>query len=731
MPVTRSTRSLDFTFAPEGMDEEALRVVRFRGREAMSRPFVFDVQLASKEPSLDPEDLIGKPATLRWTVGDGERLVRGIVARFERGGKGRGFHRYAARLVPRLWSLGLGRRCRIFQGATTLEIVKKVLSTAGHPSDLLKIAAKRSLKPRTFCVQYRESDLVYFSRLLEEDGIAFYFDHAAEKPLLVLADHCEAFPALPGESTIPFREAGTGLVGAEEVRSFRPASRLRPGKVELLDYDFKKPSTSLLVEKEAVGSKLVCYDWPGFFPNEGIGRELSVVRLEEERIDVETASGEGTARWFAPGFRFTLEGHDLDDANREYLLTEVCHWGNQADAALEDMVAPEAATCLYGNDFVCVPSDAHYRPPRVTPAPRIYGLQAAVVTGPPGEEIHTDAHGRVKVRLYWDREGANDDTSSCWIRVSQSWGGAGWGAMIIPRVGHEVLVEFLHGDPNRPIVVGRLYDGERPVPYALPTEKTKSTISSATTEGGPGVNELRFEDKAGKEEIFVNASRDLTVEIEANRTETIGSMETLSVDGNCRLTVGGNQTNTINGNLEERVKGNDSLTVSGNQLALAIGGTGVTIQGSKTETIGAMLLEMTGFAKALNVTGNLVRKIGAAGLWIARGSMSLTVGTSSTRTSAADLIVVKGNRQEDVKASSVVTATVVNAKTEGAFAIEGKGGVSIIAALAKIEASGKVALVCGDSSVIIDGGGVTLKSSEITLKASGPVKFTGSLAKEN
>jgi type VI secretion system secreted protein VgrG len=717
----------DFVFEPEALGADALRVVRFHGVEAISRLFEYDVALASRDEAIDPADLVGKAATLRIRSTEEDRAVIGIVRRFEQTGGGRGFHYYRALLVPQPWLLGLRRQSQIFMGDGVVDIAAALFDAAGLPADTLRKALDRTPVARNFCVQYSESDLAFFSRLMEEEGICFFFEPKDGKMAMVLADHPEKHPDVPVNAVLPFRETGAGMNDPDEVRAFRPVHRLRPGKVSLLDWDFKKPSKGLLGEKEAVASSLLLNEWPGSFPNEGIGAEIAAMRLEEERAETEAAEGESTARWLSAGFRFTLADHPQPDRNRAYLVTSLECWGSQPDAAEVDAGAGEAP--LFRNVFTCIPADVRFRPRRATPVPRIHGLQTATVVGPEGSEIHCDEYGRVKVRFPWDRSDRTGENTSSWIRVSQSWGGASWGSMFIPRVGQEVIVEFMGGDPNRPIITGRLYNGDHPVQYALPTMKTKSTISSATTSGGPGANEIRFEDAAGKEEIMVNASRDILIQVDANRTESVGSSEMLSVGGNRTMSIGGDHDVTVMRSRDELVAGNDSLHVVGMQILAFLQGGGTTVGGDKSEEVGTALSEIIAGSKSTSVDGNLERTVGAASVEVLKGGKSISAGSLHSRTSGADLINVKGDRTESTSGASVTTVGgILNADVGGSFSIDAGGSVSITTALAKIEAKTKVILQCGDSVMTIDGGGVTLKSSAIKITASGAIKFTGTPA---
>ena len=524
--VARASVQVDFRlfrFELQGFAKD-LRVIRFSGHEAMSSQFEFKVELACEDPGIDFSEIIGKPALLTVQGDLLSRCFHGLVCSFEQIDEMPRFAIYQASLVPQVWRLRHRHDCRIFQGLTTREIIKKVFETAGVPVEQFRFNLTSPYEPRDYCVQYRESDWAFVSRLMEEDGIFYFFEHHEDKHVLVMGDGSPACKPIPGGDTLPFYRP-SGLVPLEDhIRRFRFTEEIQPGRVSLRDFNFKKPELRMEAQDKAeVDEDLEVYDYPGEYQEPGRGSSakgmtLAKIRLQGWQAARRTGFGESDCERLVPGHLFTLAGHGRDDLNARYLLTGVAHQGHQPQVLDEE--AP-TGDFHYSNHFACISENTPYRPPRVTPRPKVRGVQTAIVVGPAGEEIYTDEYGRVKVQFHWDREGKRDERSSCWIRVSQVWAGEAWGGMFIPRIGQEVIVDFIEGDPDRPIITGRVYNGANQVPYPLPDEKTKSTLKSNTSLGGNGYNELRYEDKKGKEQIFMHAQRNMDVHVKNDSFENI------------------------------------------------------------------------------------------------------------------------------------------------------------------------------------------------------------------
>ena len=531
-------------------DDVELDVVHFEGHEGMSQLFEFEITVASTS-AIDFADVMRKPATLTIHVEDDADpcLVHGLIGRIEQGNPEEKWSPYRLTLVPRAWLLLHRMDSRIFQDLTAPEIVQKVLSGAGlaEGSDF-KLSVQGTYTTREYCVQYRESDWDFVCRLLEEEGIYYFFDQGQSDEALVMADNVAAYPPIAGDATLLFRP-GSGALGpatrpGNHVPRFQFAEQVRSGKATLRDWNFKKPALLLESSKsDAVDSDLETYDYPGEFQIKADGDGLARVRLDELVGARKTGGGESTCSRLKAGRTMTLAEHPRESFNAAYLLTRVAHWGTRAEA--DRSIDEKEREPLYRNEFELIPADTLFRPPRVTRRPHIHGVQTAAVVGPSGEEIYVDQHCRVKVQFHWDRLGKLDDDSSCWVRVAQTWASSAFGAMFIPRIKDEVVVTFLEGDPDQPLIVGSIYHGTNVPPYALPDNKTRSTIKSNTSPGGGGSNELRFEDKKGAEEVFLHAQKDWTIGVENDKNQKVGHDETLEVGHDRTKTVKNDQTGTV------------------------------------------------------------------------------------------------------------------------------------------------------------------------------------------
>jgi type VI secretion system secreted protein VgrG len=522
----------DYTFTGGSYLAEQLKVVRFSGRETISEPFCFEVELASKDHAIDFDALLGKNALMSIHGPKGKRYINAIINRFEHIGKGARFSRYLAELRPLLWLLSYRKNLRIFQEMNAPDIIKKILNEGNISGDQVRFSLKKSYDTREYCVQYRESNLNFISRLMEEEGIFYFFEHHKDKHVMVIGDDPAVHISIASPEKVLYHPPRTALVAEEEyISQYKFSKEIVTEAIKLKDFDFKKPRLNL--ESSSMSGEnqdLEAYDYPGGYTRTDQGKQLARVRLEEKQSIVKTGWGKSDCRRLAPGFCFTLDEHPIDDFNRGYLIVALRHEGQHAQCLEAEAEEAKTEGKDYLNEFECIPSDTPFRPARLTPVPVVQGPQTAMVVGPKGEELYTDEHGRIKVQFHWDREGKNDEKSSCWIRVSQGWAGPGWGMMFMPRIGQEVIVDFIEGDPDRPIVTGRVYNGENKAPYELPKEKTKSTILSNSSHGGGGDNEIRFEDKKGQEEIYIHAQKDKNIKVDNNRSALIGVDDRLDVD---------------------------------------------------------------------------------------------------------------------------------------------------------------------------------------------------------
>ena len=510
-----------FLFEISGVKPELL-VMRFDLAEGVSVPYELSVELAADD-EVKMDDALGKEGFLTLTGDGGDRIVHGVVDRFEHMGNRGRFGLYSARVVPYLRWLSLERDCRIFQNKSVPDIVKEILQDSKLPTDRFDFRLQASYAPVEYCVQYRETDLDFVSRLLEEEGIFYFFEHSDTKHLLVFADGPVAYKEIAGESGVTYNFS-QGLAPSEEcVYRFAFSRQVRSGKMTRRDYNFEKPGLDLTSPEQAkVHEKLEVYDYPGRYVEPDRGKHLTKVRLEESMTYYEAAEGDSTCVRLVPGFKFSLSDHEHGEYNRDYFLTKLVTRGEQPQS-LQEASGSGSGGFSYSGRFTAIPASVPFRPARVTPKPVVEGIQTATVTGPDGEEIYTDKYGRVKVHFHWDRVGAQDEKSSCWIRVSSTFAGGQYGSIFTPRIGQEVVVDFLEGDPDRPLITGSVYNADQMPPYELPGEKTKSTTKTNSSLGGKGFNEIRFEDKKGEEQLFVHGEKDADIRIKNDRREWVGN----------------------------------------------------------------------------------------------------------------------------------------------------------------------------------------------------------------
>ncbi|MFX0198773.1 MAG: type VI secretion system Vgr family protein, partial [Candidatus Hodarchaeota archaeon] len=482
-------------------------------------------------------------------------------------------------------------------------------------------------QPREYCVQYRETDLNFISRLLEEEGIYYFFEHAQDKHLLVFGDSTVNYKPIQGKAEVLFHPPDAMVPKEEVVNAFIFSRQIRSGMVTLRDFNFEKPALDLTAqEKSKVFQKLEVYDYPGDYSDEGAGKKLAQVRLQEAMAFMDKAEGQSVCPRLIPGFTYKLNGHDRENFNQEYLIIEVMHSGSQPQV-LEELSDAELGFS-YSNHFFGIPSSITFRPERKTPKPFVEGVQTAIVVGPKGEEIYTDEYGRVKVQFHWDREGKGDENSSCWIRVSHAWAGTGWGGIYIPRIGQEIIVDFLEGDLDKPIITGRVYNAENTVPYKLPGDKTKSTVKSLSSTGGEGFNEIRFEDKKGEEQVFIHAEKDHDIRVKNDFRTWIGNESHLIVKKDVLSLVEGDQHLTVKGDHNEKVDGTISIE-SGTDVQEKVGNNHALEAGSEIHLkAGQNLILEAGTNITLKVGGNFVA-LSSSGVTVSGSQILLNSGGSA------------------------------------------------------------------------------------------------------
>ncbi len=646
---------------PLGAD--MLLLEAFEGEEQISGLFAFRLDMESEHGDLDFTQIVGQSVTIAGTDKDGNtRYFNGIVARMVQSGLN-----YHFDMRPKLWQLTLASDNRIFQEKSVPDIVKQVLQEQGVAD--VKDALTGTYNPRDYCVQYRETCFDFVSRLMEEEGIFYFFQHEDGKHTMVLADDASAFAACPNLASVAFKpESAKAWEEQDLVIALSLEESVVTGKYQADDFNFETPTTQLLSTTTGSGSTMQIYEYPGLYQTKGDGDGYGKKRLDGLEVPARLVSGESTCRAFSTGCTFTLTGHPRDDVNDTYVLRRITHSGGRRH---------------YRNGFVAFPSSATFRPPRLTPKPRIAGTQTALVVGKSGEEIWTDKYGRIKVQFHWDQLGQNDENSSCWIRVAQGWAGKNWGAIFLPRIGQEVVVSFLEGDPDRPLVTGSVYNGQQPVPYTLPDEQTKSTVKSNSSKGGNGFNEIRFEDKADSEEMYLHAQKDMKIDVLNDQTTTITNNRTVTVsEKDDSLTVSkGNRSVTVS-------QGNESLTVSQGDRTIAVSQgkethsvqstREVTVTGNETHTNKADFTQNVSGNYTLKVTGTLT--IQATGDLTIKTDGALTVqsGTSLTVKSGTDLSASSGT------GLSLSGSTTMEIKGSASGTVDGGGMLTVKGGMVKI-----------------------------------------------
>nr|WP_278193135.1 type VI secretion system tip protein VgrG [Dickeya dianthicola] len=552
---------MQFTVKIGALPDTTFAVVDFELSEALNQPFALSLSLASSQADIDFGAVLDQPCELAvWYEGELQRRVSGIVSRFAQGDTGFRRTRYQAEVRPALWRLGLRTNARIFQTQKPDAIIGTLLEEAGI-SDFA-FALRHDHAVREYCVQYRESDLAFIHRLAAEEGLFYFHEFEAGKHRVVFADDAGALPKGP---ELFFNLATQGLSEGAYVRRFRYAEAVSTAEVALKDYSFKTPAYGLLHKKTSnelahQRESYQHFDYPGRFKQDPSGKAFTGYRLDALRAGAMTGAGESNAAELMPGGTFTLTEHPNPAFNLAWQVVAVTHSGQQPQA-LEEESGGEPTTI--SNRFEVVKATTTWRA-AMPYKPRVDGPQIAMVVGPAGEEIYCDKFGRVKLQFPWDRYGASDDQSSCWVRVSQGWAGGQYGLIAIPRIGHEVVVSFLEGDPDQPIVTGRTFHATNPSPYPLPANKTRTSLRTSTHKGA-GFNELRFEDQAGQEEVFIHAQKDMNTVVLNNRSTAVNASHTENVGGDQTVVVQHNQTVSVKENQVTEIQGEQTVAVTQNR----------------------------------------------------------------------------------------------------------------------------------------------------------------------
>ncbi len=682
MPIKQENQIITVS-SPLGAD--VLLMNSFQATEKLSTPFKITLNVYTSEESIDPAKIVGKAVTIK-VVSDSKnpRYFNGIVSNLVAGGsKDRRVRDYTLTLVPWLALLKHRKNCRIFQEKKVDQIIGSIFSEMGFSDFEWKL--QKSYQPRGYCVQYRESDLDFVTRLLTEEGIFYYFKHEDGKHTLVLSDYAKGYETVPIASLDVIDGAHTNFT----IKNWRHSYNFLSGKVSITDYNFETPATNLAAFQKSLVKlpnidKFEVYDYPGEYAQKTEGDNYATTRMEAIESGYSIVEAGSDYPHMGPGYVFTVgEHHDKSEKKAKYVVTSVVHRGEEGGYR-----AGSGGSGTYSNTFVCAPAETVMRPNANIAKPVVSGSQTALVVGPSSEEIFTDEYGRIKVQFYWDREGKKDDKSSCWIRVAQIWSGKKWGAQYIPRIGQEVVISFLEGDPDRPLVIGSVYNAEVMPPYELPANKAHSGVKSRSTkEGGKeNYNEIMFIDDKGNELVRVHAEKDRSITVENDDTESVGHDQTISVGNDQTEDVGKNRTTTIGDN--------DALTVGKNQ--------DIKIGENQTENIGKNMSLSVGGNQSNDISKNHTESIGE--------NSSLSVG-----------------KNQKVEVGKDLTETVGGKYTESVtkeYALDAKS--------IQVTAKDEITIKVGKASISMKkNGDITISGGKINIKGSGNVTVKGSQIKEN
>lgn len=663
-----SLTGLNFSLSVTSLPPATFAVVGFELMEAFSSPYALYVRLVSADPAVDFADVVDNLATLTVTdTGVVQRVISGIVTSFEQGDTGLHQTEYQLLIRPSLWRASLRQNSRIFQ-LQDIQTILDTLMTENHITDVA-YAFRYPHPQREYCVQFGESDFDFIQRLTAEEGIFYFFEFTDNTHTLVFADDMAALGAGP---VLPYNATDAAAPAANCISSFRRGSQMRPASVTMKDYTFKNPAWDARFIHEGRDlqnqqSDYEHYDYPGRFKDE-TGKNFTRYRLEGLRNNAQQGSGQSNCFALQPGILFTLTAHPRLDLNTRWQPVSVIHSGTQPQALL---ASSGGEGTMLRSQFSFIPAGQTWRPgPHAKPV--MDGPQIAKIVGPAGEEIYTDKHGRVRLQFPWDREANGDGSSSCWVRVSQAWAGQGWGAIAIPRVGQEVIVDFLGGDPDQPIVTGRTYHASNVVPNSLPAKKTQMSIKSKSYKS-QGFNELRFDDATGAEELYLHAQKDMNTKVLNDRSTDVGNDHTETVKGNQTVTVDKNQTTTVKQNQTCTILQNQSTTVKQNQTN--------TVMENRVESVLLTSTEMVGLAKTSTVGAAYALTVGAA--------MNTAVALSQTEQVGINKSVIVGKKLS-FNAGEIVEVT------------------------------------CGASAIKMEAGGkVTITGTEFLFEASGPIRING------
>ncbi|MHC9236930.1 type VI secretion system Vgr family protein [Pseudooceanicola sp. 502str34] len=751
-----SDRIAELTTPLGTIGDAGLTFARMSGHDAISACFRFEVIAWSEDANIPAEALLGEVCSVSAqtdvTEPDQLRHFSGIVDQFSFIGEEGDFHRqvFGYRLVlrPNLWMFSKARDNRIFQELSVPEIISLLLDEAGFSNYELRL--RGSYAPRVYCVQYGETTLDFLQRLMEHEGIFYFHEFAASEHRLVITDAIDDLLPQPQAATLRFEPDSTdALRGGGVITDWQRVATVVTGTHTQSDYDFEKPSADLSTQvqepKSHANSEMERYDYPGRYLELSEGQRLTDLRWEEGQGGHAVIEAESTASlpWAGNTFDFVDFPRDAENDAYFILRAEYELWDDQYFAGQH---GPGDAAEGFSARYRLLPKTSRWRPPHVTPRPVMRGPQTAIVVGPAGEEIYTDAYSRVKVQFHWDRVGARDENASCWVRVSSAWAGAGWGFIQIPRIGQEVIVDFLEGDPDQPIITGRVYNAEQMPPYALPGEATKSGWKSNSSLGGGGWNELMFEDRKGEELVYFQAEKDhdelvkndetrhigndwteevvhdarqwvgnnrdetvdncKTTQVKVDRTVDIGKDDTETVGRNRKLTVGVNTDEITGANHSHTVGANETIKVGMNRTDL--------VNIGEVRTVGATQVNTIGAARQVTVGVDQSHNIGASDSWSVGASQSITIGMDQSTS-------IGKNHTQSIGETSIVTVG------KDSLTQIGENGAIDVGKTFTLNAGDSLNLTCGKASILMKKDGtITISGKDINITGKGKISAKAS-----
>ncbi|MBE7501635.1 MAG: type VI secretion system tip protein VgrG [Verrucomicrobiales bacterium] len=634
----------------------------FSGAERVSGLFHYRLDLLSGGVDVDPAALLGQKATVTIQYANGQqRHLNGVIIRFLQNGDGT---TYVAELRPWLWQLGLTLNSQVFQNLSVPDILEKVFGAFGMTD--FRRSLTGTYNPREYCVQYQESALGFVSRLMEEEGIFYFFEHTADKHTLVLADTGGVHQPCPGLDPLAWDDGSRSWPVDDVVRDLEFGQHLTPGTATVNDYNFETPDVSLKTQAQAGGTtdKWDRYEYPAGYLQTADGESKASLRLAAAAFPSEAMSGVTNCRGLAAGSKFTLKSYPRTAANREYVLREVTLTADQSG---------------FQTSFVAFPSSATFRPLCVTPKPIIASAQTALVVGKQGEEIWTDKYGRIMVQFYWDRLGKKDEKSSCWIRVAQTWSGKGWGSVFLPRIGQEVVVSFLEGNPDRPLITGTVYNASQVLPYTFPDNQTVSTVKSQSSKDGQGgSNEIRFQDLTGKEELLFRAHKDQCSWIGNIQVESVKKSRHVFIQENppavdqLKDNVTDKATLDANAKDELVVEGNRSITIKKDDSEETH-----TNEGKFTQKVAkTFLLKVAGDTLTIEATNDLIIKGKTVTIESTGGDLTLKSAANLAASAAQDL-TQKATGEISNQATRDFSAKGLNVTVEAQVNLTNKANVNL------------------------------------------------------